>query len=213
MAIGHSSHQGQEPVVVNICAFGTRGDNERLSLQDAATLFHELGHALHGILSKTQWPSQAGTNTLHDWVELPSQLMENWISSRAGLMAHARHAETGELMPQELADKVVAAEAFGQSFHKIGYLQSTLLDMAIHSLPVDAEPPRIWLNSRAACLMRLALSHCSPAGMAWHISRTCSVAARDIRQAITVTCGRRCSAPMSSDCSSRTCSTKSRQQQ
>ncbi len=136
LVLQHHMDEGQKPLVVNVCSFGTRPDlyNSRLDMLDASTLFHELGHALHSLLSQVKYPGQAGTNVVHDWVELPSQLLENWITSEQGLLAHARHVETGDTIPEDLAKQIIASNRFGQAFQKISYLQATQLDMAIHTL-------------------------------------------------------------------------------
>jgi peptidyl-dipeptidase Dcp len=135
----HGLDGGQKPIVINVCSFPEANTPEkaRLSLYDASTLFHELGHAMHGLLSKTTYPSQSGLFVLRDWVELPSQLLENWINTADGLVEHARHFETGQPMPRDLAEKAVAAMRFGQSFGKAAYLQSAILDMAIHGCGQD----------------------------------------------------------------------------
>lgn len=165
LVLQHGLDNGQKPVVVNVCSFGSSEnlDGARLDLLDAATLFHELGHALHGLLTKARYPSQSGTNVLQDWVELPSQLMENWINCERGLIAHARHADTGEQMPPELAARAVAAGRFGQAFQKISYLQSALLDMAIHGL--EGEAPRDLAAFSKGILEDLGASDLMPP---WH---------------------------------------------
>ena len=109
-----------------------------LTFDDARTLFHEFGHALHGMLSDVTYPSIAGTSVARDFVELPSQLYEHWLGEKEVLARHARHFETGEPMPDALIDKLKAAETFGQGFASVEYTASALVDLELHLLE-DAE--------------------------------------------------------------------------
>mgnify|MGYP000716392271 CR=1 FL=1 len=124
------------PVVVNVCNFAkpAKGEPALLSFDDARTLFHEFGHALHGLLSDVTYPLIAGTNVARDFVELPSQLYEHWLEEPAVLRAHARHAMTGEPMPEALLEKVLAARRFNQGFATVEYTSSALVDLAFHLL-------------------------------------------------------------------------------
>jgi len=124
------------PIVVNVMsvARGAPGTPTLLSFDDARTLFHELGHGLHGLLSDVTYPSLAMTNVLHDFVELPSQLYEHWLSRPEVLRRFALHAETGKPMPQRLLDQLEAARTFNQGFQTVEYTASTLLDLELHSL-------------------------------------------------------------------------------
>jgi peptidyl-dipeptidase Dcp len=124
------------PIVVNVMsvARGAPGTPTLLSFDDARTLFHELGHGLHGLLSDVTYPSLAMTNVLHDFVELPSQLYEHWLSRPEVLRRFALHAETGKPMPQRLLDQLEAARTFNQGFATVEYTASTLLDLELHSL-------------------------------------------------------------------------------
>jgi len=106
-----------------------------LSWDDARTLFHEFGHAMHGMLSKARYPSQSGTAVLGDFVEFPSQVMEHWLSVPATLREHARHHETGEPLPEELLAKLLAARNEGQGFATVEYVASALIDLALHRHP------------------------------------------------------------------------------
>ena len=113
-----------------------------VSWDDARTLFHEFGHALHGLLSDVSYPSVAGTRVVRDYVELPSQLMEHWLSTREVLDRFALHYETGQPMPQALVDKIRRAETFNQGFATVEYLSAALVDMKLHlagSTPIDAD--------------------------------------------------------------------------
>ncbi len=119
------------PIVVNVLNF-TKGTPALLSLDDARTLFHEFGHALHGLLSDVTYHSISGANTDRDFVELPSQLFENWLLQPATLSRFALHAETGEPMPAELLDRVLAGRKFNQGFETAEYTASALFDLDIH---------------------------------------------------------------------------------
>jgi len=124
------------PIVVNVMsvARGAPGTPTLLSFDDARTLFHELGHGLHGLLSDVTYPSLAMTNVLQDFVELPSQLYEHWLSRPEVLKRFALHAETGKPIPQRLLDQLEAARTFNQGFQTVEYTASTLLDLELHSL-------------------------------------------------------------------------------
>lgn len=129
---GH--HGGTLPIVVN-CNNFAKASPTRLSFSDVKTLFHEFGHGLHGLLSQVRHERLAGTNVLWDYVELPSQLFENWALEPSVLQTHARHFETGEPLPQALMDKLVAARRFNQAWATLQYTGPALIDMALHSLP------------------------------------------------------------------------------
>ena len=103
-----------------------------ISWDDATTLFHEFGHALHGLSSNVNYPSIAGTNVTRDYVEFPSQLLEHWLSTPEVLNRYAVHYKTGAPIPAALVDKIVKAKAFNQGFATVEYLSSALLDMKIH---------------------------------------------------------------------------------
>ena len=105
-----------------------------LSFTDAQTLFHEFGHALHGLLSDVTYPSLAGTNVPRDFVEFPSQVMENWMSEPEVLRLYARHHVSGEVIPDRLIAKIKAAEKFNQGFATVEYMAACYLDMAWHTL-------------------------------------------------------------------------------
>ncbi|MDR1199743.1 MAG: M3 family metallopeptidase [Prevotellaceae bacterium] len=104
-----------------------------LSLDDVSTVFHEFGHALNGLLSDCTYPSVAGTNTPTDFVELPSQIMENWALLPEVLNMYASHYETGESIPKELTDKITESKKFNQGFNNVELLAASLLDMAYHT--------------------------------------------------------------------------------
>jgi peptidyl-dipeptidase Dcp len=106
-----------------------------LSWDDARTLFHEFGHALHGLLSTARYPSQSGTAVLGDFVEFPSQVMEHWLSVPETLRTHARHHATGEALPEAMLAKLLAARNDGQGFATVEYVSSALIDLALHRHP------------------------------------------------------------------------------
>lgn len=164
----HHIGAGQRPIVVNVCNFTppeAPGAPAYLSWDDAHTLFHEFGHALHHILSEVDWPSISGTSVARDFVELPSQLFEHWLEQPEVLDRHARHAETGAPLPVELRDRILAARNADQGFATTEYLQSALVDLAFHSGPPPADPMARQaqvladLGAPAAIPMRHATPH------------------------------------------------------
>lgn len=121
----------QAPVVINVCNFA-KGDPALLSYDDARTLFHEFGHALHQMLSDVTYESVSGTSVARDFVELPSQLYEHWLDVPEVLSEFATHAKTGEAMPREMLDKVLGASTFDMGFQTVEYVASALVDLAFH---------------------------------------------------------------------------------
>lgn len=123
-----------QPIVSNNCNYirGKPGEPVLISWDDAETLFHEFGHALHGLLSNVKYPSQAGTNVPRDYVEFPSQVLERWLSTPEVMGRFLVHYETGEPLPQELADKIKRAKTFNQGFATVEFLGSALVDMKLH---------------------------------------------------------------------------------
>ncbi|MEM7598219.1 MAG: M3 family metallopeptidase [Pseudomonadota bacterium] len=128
----------QGPVVINVCNFA-KGDPALLSYDDARTLFHEFGHALHQMLSNVGYESLSGTNVARDFVELPSQLYEHWLEVPEVLAEFATHAETGEAMPQDMLDKVLGAATFDMGFQTVEYVASALVDLAFHDGPAPED--------------------------------------------------------------------------
>ncbi|HEU0034869.1 MAG TPA: M3 family metallopeptidase [Kofleriaceae bacterium] len=127
------------PIVSNNSNFvkGKPGEPVLISWDDATTLFHEFGHALHGLVSKIRYPSLAGTNTLRDFVEFPSQLNEHWLSTPEVLNKFAVHYKTGKPIPAELVAKIQKAKHFNEGFRTVEYLASAIYDMKIHTAPAD----------------------------------------------------------------------------
>jgi peptidyl-dipeptidase Dcp len=129
----------QSPVVMNVCNFA-KGDPALLSYDDARTLFHEFGHALHQMLSNVTYESISGTSVARDFVELPSQLYEHWLEVPEVLGEFATHAKTGEAMPKEMLDKVLGAATFDMGFSTVEYVASALVDLAFHEGDAPADP-------------------------------------------------------------------------
>jgi peptidyl-dipeptidase Dcp len=127
--------QGGLPIIYNVMNFAKppAGKPALLSFDDAHTLFHEFGHALHGLLSNVTYPSVSGTSVSRDFVELPSQLYEHWLTVPEVLDKYAVHYRTGEPMPQALIDKVIAAQTFNAGFAAVEFTASALVDMAYHA--------------------------------------------------------------------------------
>ena len=124
------------PVIINVGNFNkpTAGNPSLLSMDDVETLFHEFGHALHGLLSKAHYKSLSGTNTPRDFVELPSQFMENYCYEPEVLKTYAFHYQTGEVIPDELIEKINNAGKFNQGFVTTELLSASILDMDFHEL-------------------------------------------------------------------------------
>ncbi|RNE49595.1 M3 family metallopeptidase [Corynebacterium alimapuense] len=128
-----------KPVVVNVMSITqpTDGSSPLLSIDQVTTLFHEFGHALHGLLSNVRYPSLSGTNVPRDWVEFPSQINENWAFDPEVVRNYARHVDTGQVIPDELIDAVLSARQFGQGFDTSEYLAAAIIDLAWHSLTLE----------------------------------------------------------------------------
>jgi peptidyl-dipeptidase Dcp len=122
------------PIVSNDCNFmkGSPGQPSLLTWVDATTLFHEFGHALHGLCSNVTYPTLSGTSVSQDFVELPSQLLEHWLETPEVLAQFALHHETGAPMPPELVEKLREAQNFNSGFTTVEYLSCALLDMELH---------------------------------------------------------------------------------
>ncbi|WP_300010216.1 M3 family metallopeptidase [uncultured Roseobacter sp.] len=154
----------QAPVVINVCNFA-KGDPALLSYDDARTLFHEFGHALHQMLSDVTYESISGTSVARDFVELPSQLYEHWLDVPQVLGEFATHADTGAPMPQELLDKVLAAATYDMGFQTVEYVASALVDLDFHEGAAPSDPMARQrdvleaLGMPAAITMRHATPH------------------------------------------------------
>ncbi|MEK1891771.1 MAG: M3 family metallopeptidase [Rhizobium sp.] len=158
--------QGELPIIYNVCNFAkpAEGKPALLSLDDARTLFHEFGHALHGMLSNVTYPSVSGTGVSRDFVELPSQLYEHWLTVPAILKQYAVHFETGEPMPQALLDKVLAARTFNSGFNTVEFTSSALVDMAFHTRDKVEDPMAVQAGvlSELGMPKSIVMRHASP---------------------------------------------------
>lgn len=127
------------PIIVNVMNFAKapEGEASLLTFDDAHTLFHEFGHALHGMLSNVTYPSISGTSVARDFVELPSQLYEHWLDEKEILSKYAVHYKTGEPMPDALIEKLKAASTFNQGFATVEYTSSALVDLELHTMSAD----------------------------------------------------------------------------
>jgi peptidyl-dipeptidase Dcp len=129
------------PVVSLTCNFSkpTGGKPALLSYEEVETLYHEFGHGLHGLLSQVHYKSLAGTNVARDFVELPSQIMEHWAAEPEVLKMYARHYETGEVIPQDLIDKMEKSGKFNQGFVTTEFVAAGILDMDYHTLTQEID--------------------------------------------------------------------------
>ena len=164
---GYKLGDGARPVIYNIMNFAKppAGEVALLSVDEARTLFHEFGHALHGMLTEVTWPSVSGTSVSRDFVELPSQLYEHWLTVPSVLEKHALHVRTGEPMPKALVDKMLAARTFGAGFATVEFTASALMDMAYHARPnAPEEPLRFEAETLASLNMpdTIAMRHRTP---------------------------------------------------
>jgi peptidyl-dipeptidase Dcp len=138
--VDQSGLLGTHPVVFNVCNFTkpAAGQPALLSFDDVNTMFHEFGHALHGMFSNVKYPTVAGTNVSRDFVEFPSQFNEHWALEPRVFAHYAKHYQTGAPMPQALVDRIKASRKFNQGYALTEYLAAALLDMAWHTLPPGA---------------------------------------------------------------------------
>ena len=145
------------PIVVNVCNFSKpeAGKPALLSYDDARTLFHEFGHALHQMLSDVTYESISGTSVARDFVELPSQLYEHWLEVPEVLTEFATHAETGKPMPKDLLKRLLAAQTYDSGFDTVEFLSSALVDLAFHEEDAPADP----MQKQAEVLEGLGMPH------------------------------------------------------
>ena len=143
------------PIVVNVCNFAKPADGAPalLSYDDARTLFHEFGHALHQMLSDVTYGSISGTSVARDFVELPSQLYEHWLDVPEVLEQHAVHAETGQPIPKDLLSRLLAAQTYDMGFQTVEYVASALVDLDFHDGPAPADP----MAAQAETLERIGM--------------------------------------------------------
>jgi peptidyl-dipeptidase Dcp len=145
------------PVIYNVGNFSkpTAGKPALISLDEVDTMFHEFGHGLHGLLSDCTYHKLSGTAVPRDFVELPSQIMENWATHPEVLKLYAKHYETGEPMPDELIAKITAAKKFNQGFATVEYLAASYLDMDWHTLDEEGEPDTLAFEDASLGRIRL----------------------------------------------------------
>ena len=142
----------QKPVITNNLNISrpAEGEPALISFDNVTTMFHEMGHAVHGLFSDVDYPSQAGTSVPRDFVEFPSTFEEDWAIHPEVLRNYARHYETGEQIPQELLDRVIAAREFNQGFDTYEYLGATMIDLEWHLLGSDEIPDNVEAFENAA---------------------------------------------------------------
>jgi peptidyl-dipeptidase Dcp len=156
------------PLVINVLNFAKAGEGEKtlLSFDDARTLFHEFGHALHALLSDVTYPLIACTRVPADFVELPSQLYEHWLEQPEVLRRFALHCRTGEPMPEDLLKRLLAARTFDQGFATVEYTASALVDLALHLEPepekIDPAAFEAGVLARIGMLAEIGMRHRSP---------------------------------------------------
>jgi peptidyl-dipeptidase Dcp len=139
--VDQSGLLGTKPVVFNVCNFTkpAPGQPALISHDDVITMFHEFGHALHGMFSNVKYPYLAGTSVPRDFVEFPSQFNEHWADEPTVFANYAKHYKTGAPMPAELLAKIKRAGTYGEGFATTEYIAAALLDQAWHTLPANAE--------------------------------------------------------------------------
>jgi peptidyl-dipeptidase Dcp len=158
--VDQSGLLGQHPVVFNVCNFTkpAPGQPALIRFEDVTTMFHEFGHALHGLLSNVKYPLIAGTSVPRDFVEFPSQFNENWATEPTVFASFAKHYQTSTPMPAELVEKVKKARKFNQGFATTEYLAAALLDLAWHTLP-EAAPKEDVDKFEAESLARFKVDY------------------------------------------------------
>jgi peptidyl-dipeptidase Dcp len=156
--VDQSGLMGTKPVVVNVLNLQkpAAGQPALLSFDNVTTMFHEFGHALHGMLSNVKYPTLAGTNVPRDFVEFPSQFNEHWAVEPTVFANYAKHYQTGAVMPQALVEKIRRAKTFNMGYATTEYLAAALLDMAWHALPADA-PQQDVAAFQAAALKKFGI--------------------------------------------------------
>ncbi|MEO1920231.1 MAG: M3 family metallopeptidase [Paracoccaceae bacterium] len=158
---GQSKMDGDvRPITVNICNFAKAPEGEvtLLTFDDARTLFHEFGHALHSLMSDVKYKFISGTSVSRDFVELPSQLYEYWLSAPEVLSKYALHVETGEPMPKEMLERLEAAKNFNQGFDTVEFIASAMVDIDFHTGTPPNDPMVAQAKSLAALHMPDAIS-------------------------------------------------------
>ncbi|MBL4891353.1 MAG: M3 family metallopeptidase [Rhizobiaceae bacterium] len=166
----HKLGEGAIPIILNTMNFAKAPEGEPvlISMTDAKTLFHEFGHALHGMLSNVTYPSVSGTSVARDFVELPSQLFEHWLTVPEILTKYAVRHDTGEPLPNDLLAKVLESETFNSGFENVEFTSSALVDMEFHALDEKAASdvdPMAFQNERLAAFgmpSEIVMRHATP---------------------------------------------------
>ena len=191
--VNQSYLRGTKPVVFNVQNFTkpAPGQPALISLDDVTTMFHEFGHALHGMFAAQTYPTLSGTNVARDFVEFPSQFNENWALDPKVLPHYAVHYQTGQPIPQDLVEKILAARTFNQGYEVGEVLEAARLDLDWHSLPRR----RRGKTSTSSRRRRLPTAGSTSPTCRRAIARaiSCTSGATAIRRAITLTPGRGCS--------------------
>ena len=160
----------QKPVIVNNLNISKppAGEPVLMTFDEVTTMFHEFGHALHGLLSDVRYPTLAGTNVPSDFVEFPSQQNEMWTRDPAVLANFARHHKTGEAMPKALLDKVLAAQTYGEGYGAAEYLAAAMIDQAWHQIPQTRAPPAAEVMAFEAAALKKAGMTFAPVPPRYH---------------------------------------------
>lgn len=150
--VKQSGLDNQRPVIVNVMNIqkAPEGEPTLISYSEATTIFHEMGHGLHGMLSQVKYPTLSGTSTSRDFVEFPSTFEEDWAMHPEVIANYAKHYKTGEPIPKDLLGKVIESRSFNQGFDTFEYVAAALLDMEWHSLPASAPKQDIVKFEQAA---------------------------------------------------------------
>ena len=158
--VGQSKLLGRKPVIVNVLNIPkpAEGEPALLTFDETQTMFHEMGHGLHGMFSNATYPKLAGTAVPRDFVEFPSQFEEDWAINPKVLANYTRHYQTGEPIPKALLDKMLASRKFNQGFDSLEYLGSALLDMEWHSIDAGEEVGDV-VDFEAKALQKHGVSH------------------------------------------------------
>ena len=160
-------HKEETPIVINVCNFAKSSKKEEalLTIDDATTLFHEFGHALHNLLSNVTYSRISGTSVARDFVELPSQLFEHWLLTPEVLNRFAKNIKTGKNIPKKLSEKLLKSRTFGTGFATVEYLASAIVDILIHTEEPSFNPEEFQnkvlseLEIPEGIVMRHALSN------------------------------------------------------
>ncbi|GMM85008.1 M3 family metallopeptidase [Pseudoalteromonas sp. MTN2-4] len=150
--VKQSGLDNQRPVIVNVMNIqkAPEGEPTLISYSEATTIFHEMGHGVHGMLSQVKYPTLSGTSTSRDFVEFPSTFEEDWAMYPEVIANYAKHYKTGEPIPKDLLKKVIESRSFNQGFDTFEYVAAALLDMEWHSLPASAPKQDIVKFEQAA---------------------------------------------------------------